>query len=341
MHHMELTFTNFQRVNYYYNEDRINKSHCVALRGKMIASICTTYRMFVCSFPMQANTSLCPSSMLAFRQKCYQGSDFNLGFWKAEEQCCNGGGHLASIPDLETLELVTSNFSSGTDISMWVGIHFVEENKTYVNMLNETQNYTDWAQGQPVVSVLMHARDVAIYKAKWYADFGNRLYPSVCSRRTACQGSELPSNTVKELSNPFPGNFSETLFDFGSELFQYDHGLVISLVCQKTGFWEQFTTNITYCLCPCSRVCVSLYLQNNMSSVVKKMVDIRNQLLLEKSSLTSTRRQKISMADPRRSAFAVGSMLGIGIITAVVLIIVISDLPLLRCQRCLKSKVKP
>ena len=67
---------------------------------------------------------------------------------------------------------------------MWVGIHFVEENKTYVNMLNETQNYTDWAQGQPVVSVLVHARDVAIYKAKWYADFGNRLYPSVCSRRT-------------------------------------------------------------------------------------------------------------------------------------------------------------
>ena len=105
-------------------------------------------------------------------------------------------------------------------------------------------------------------------------------------------------------------------------------------------------TNICYlyftdCLCPCSRVRVSSYLQNNMSSVVKKMVDIRNQLLLEKSSLTSTRRQRISMADPRGSAFAVGSMLGIGIITAVVLIIVISDLPLLRCQRCLKSKVKP
>lgn len=64
MHHMELTFTNFQRVNYYYNEDRINKSHCVALRGKMIASICTTYRMFVCSFPMQGDKKYYPTTKI-------------------------------------------------------------------------------------------------------------------------------------------------------------------------------------------------------------------------------------------------------------------------------------
>ena len=64
MHHMKLTFTNFQRVNYYYNEDRINKSHCVALRGKMIASICTTYRMFVCSFPMQGDKKYYPTTKI-------------------------------------------------------------------------------------------------------------------------------------------------------------------------------------------------------------------------------------------------------------------------------------
>ena len=50
--------------------------------------------------------------------------------------------------------------------------------------MNEIQNFTDWALGEPSVSVVVHARDVAIYKAKWYVDFGNHNYPSVCSRRT-------------------------------------------------------------------------------------------------------------------------------------------------------------
>lgn len=61
-------------------------------------------------------------------------------------------------------------------------------------------------------------------------------------------------------------------------------------------------------------------LQNKIRTVVK-------QLQVKKSDLSKQTSRKISAADPRTSAKVVGSVLGTGIITLVVLFIVVLDLP--------------
>lgn len=79
------------------------------------------------------------------------------------------------------------------------------------------------------------------------------------------------------------------------------------------------------CLCPCDRV----PLLDNETSVAQKIVKIKQKLLLKKDELSTIKRRKTSVLDIRPSAFALGSMLGVGIITTLVVVIAISDLPLL------------
>lgn len=79
------------------------------------------------------------------------------------------------------------------------------------------------------------------------------------------------------------------------------------------------------CLCPCDRV----PLLDNETSVAQKIVKIKQELLLKKDELSTIKRRKTSVLDIRPSAFALGSMLGVGIITTLVVVIAISDLPLL------------
>jgi hypothetical protein len=50
---------------------------------------------------------------------------------------------------------------------------------------------------------------------------------------------------------------------------------------------------------------------------------------MKKSNLSSQVRKKISAKDTRVSATSIGSVLGLGIIIAVLLMIVISDIPLI------------
>lgn len=76
--------------------------------------------------------------------------------------------------------------------------------------------------------------------------------------------------------------------------------------------------------------------------MAQKIVKIKQELLLKKDELSTIKRRKTSALDIRPSAFALGGMLGVGIITALVLVIAISDLPLLGNQiRLLHHKIKP
>lgn len=56
---------------------------------------------------------------------------------------------------------------------------------------------------------------------------------------------------------------------------------------------------------------------------------ITKQLKVEKSHLSSETNKKISAADPRPAAKAVGSILGIGILVFIVMFMVLSDVPTL------------
>lgn len=90
------------------------------------------------------------------------------------------------------------------------------------------------------------------------------------------------------------------------------------------------------CLCPCDRIRPLL---DNETSVAQKIVKIKQELLLKKGELSTIKRRKTSVLDIRPSAFALGSMLGVGIITTLVVVIAISDLPLL--SKLGNHKIRP
>lgn len=46
----------------------------------------------------------CPDSMFALDGRCFWRSNVSVSFWEAERECQIKGGHLASVPDNETLE---------------------------------------------------------------------------------------------------------------------------------------------------------------------------------------------------------------------------------------------
>lgn len=93
------------------------------------------------------------------------------------------------------------------------------------------------------------------------------------------------------------------------------------------------------CLCPCDRIRPLL---DNETSVAQKIVKIKQELLLKKDKLSTIKRRKTSVLDIRPSAFALGSMLGVGIITTLVVVIAISDLPLLSNQiKLWNHKIRP
>lgn len=68
----------------------------------------------------------------------------------------------------------------------WIGIRYLSNNKTYVDMLNQTQNFTDWEVNEPSVIVHKAAKYVSLRKqdGRWYAFPNEYLYSAACSRRT-------------------------------------------------------------------------------------------------------------------------------------------------------------
>lgn len=74
---------------------------------------------------------------------------------------------------------------------IWIGVNDMNEEGNFVNMLNETVNYTNWASGEPnnAISLYYGLRNgcdcVMITSGKWY-DTPCSLFPShlaLCSQR--------------------------------------------------------------------------------------------------------------------------------------------------------------
>jgi hypothetical protein len=63
-------------------------------------------------------------------------------------------------------------------------------------------------------------------------------------------------------------------------------------------------------------------LQNKIDAITK-------QIKVESSQLSSEKNKKISAADPRPAAKAVGSVLGVGILVFIGVFMVLSDVPIL------------
>jgi hypothetical protein len=86
--------------------------------------------------------------------------------------------------------------------------------------------------------------------------------------------------------------------------------------------------SLSGCQCPCSRTKQQVIIKTKQE-LESRIAATKRSLTVIKWNLSSQVRKKISAKDMRPSATSVGSVLGLGIIITVILIIVISDVPLI------------
>lgn len=67
---------------------------------------------------------------------------------------------------------------------IWIGVNDRNEEGNFVNMLNETLNYTNWASGEPNNALQNYWEDcVMINLGKWYETSCSLLNHALCSQR--------------------------------------------------------------------------------------------------------------------------------------------------------------
>lgn len=79
------------------------------------------------------------------------------------------------------------------------------------------------------------------------------------------------------------------------------------------------------CMCPCTRM-KNLVIIENEAELLTKIDNIKKELAVKKSLLSSSIRKRTSAVDPRPSASIVGGTISVVIIATVVGLIVLSDL---------------
>jgi hypothetical protein len=91
---------------------------------------------------------------------------------------------------------------------------------------------------------------------------------------------------------------------------------------------HQHNSNFTGCQCPCSKTRRQVIIKTTQE-LESKVAATKKSLTVKKANLSAQTRKKISAKDARPSATSLGSVLGLGIIITALLIIVISDIPLM------------
>lgn len=88
---------------------------------------------------------------------------------------------------------------------------------------------------------------------------------------------------------------------------------------------------ITACMCPCDRIRSQNFI-HDPEVLQNKIAEMKKELEVNQKQLSSAVRAKTSAKDERPSAKGVGSILGVGMITFVLVTIVCSDLPMIYRQ---------
>lgn len=69
-------------------------------------------------------TISCPEHQIGFLGSCYEFTDHQHPFFRAQDWCEESGGHLAFIPDEDTQHFLQSYLDP--DKNMWIGVTAVE-----------------------------------------------------------------------------------------------------------------------------------------------------------------------------------------------------------------------
>ncbi|XP_055998162.1 uncharacterized protein LOC130047378 isoform X2 [Ostrea edulis] len=101
--------------------------------------------------------------------------------------------------------------------------------------------------------------------------------------------------------------------------------------CQEHDRWSGEDPVCNCCKCPCDRV-KTQYFITDTEVLRKKINKLNNELKVHRKDLSATVRTKTCAKDERKSSKYLGFITGIGITTAVLVIIVCSDLPLMYRQ---------
>ncbi|XP_062574455.1 uncharacterized protein LOC134236291 [Saccostrea cucullata] len=125
----------------------------------------------------------CPSGVL-FKDNCYTLHTTYTTFNNAHKNCQNDGGILAKIDNQETITFLLNTFPGIANT--WIGIHDMNRDGVYVNMLNDIQTFLPW-QTVPHITWQWDCVYLYVY-GKIQGETCTALYQYFCSKATP-QGS--------------------------------------------------------------------------------------------------------------------------------------------------------
>ncbi|XP_061177941.1 uncharacterized protein LOC133186701 [Saccostrea echinata] len=151
----------------------------------------------------------------------------------------------------------------------------------------------------------------------------------VCN--VTCQEPFHENITTIRDTSPYPVYFEDYNVSYSCRQNHRHVGGNLSRVCNGSGDWSGEEPICKRCKCPCNRVRSQNFIKD--PEVLKKRLnEMKKELEVNQNELSATVRAKTSAKDERKSAKGMGSVLGVGIISFVLMTLVCSDLPLLYRQ---------
>ncbi|XP_048742476.1 uncharacterized protein LOC125655972 isoform X2 [Ostrea edulis] len=134
-----------------------------------------------------------------------------------------------------------------------------------------------------------------------------------------------PINTTVYFVHHIDGfNTSDNMSLSCNKGYRYGSGK-LNRTCHSDGKWSAPLPQCNRCTCPCDRVHP---VQNlTTAELNKKIEELKQELVVNKRSLSSSVRKRTSAKDERPSATGVGIILGVGILIFVSALVIIPDIP--------------